>query len=476
MNTQSPPVAPTKTTRPPFGADYTCHNAKLSAFGAHKSKQGKAGRRPKGTRYDPGGLDRSGKRIAEAYRLLAGLKRITNVGRCRTCRSLRPGLESAQLMNGDGVPFIDGVETCGNVWLCPACSRKIRHARAEEIKQGLETHLIGGGGVYSQLVTIPHKTGEALTDVIRDLETCWKKMTSAGQWRKYQRKLFADHVIEEEDFYRSGDRIGVYYTRKRVRSCGFIKAFEQTHGWNGHHPHYHVLWLFPRRLTPEELADFEHFFYERWRAQVVKLGRRPPLRKLCRMKPIVDVKGVSNYTAKAVQEITRLDCKRGEAGKLQRTPFQILKAAMQGDAEALKLWHEYEEAIKGKSAVRWSPRLRKDLGMTEEAKTDEELAAEEREAVAVAEITREELHYLRSARAHGLLLGSLRQIDPGFWPAVLVELFGSVMEDYHVGKKDYRIVHGFLRRCREGYPRPPTEASGIEAPASLSKVKPAAIA
>ncbi len=37
----------------------------------------------------------------------------------------------------DGGAYYCGVETCGNVWLCPVCSPKIHHRRAEELRTAL---------------------------------------------------------------------------------------------------------------------------------------------------------------------------------------------------------------------------------------------------------------------------------------------------------------------------------------------------
>jgi hypothetical protein len=49
---------------------------------------------------------------------------------------------------------------------------------------------------------------------------------------------------------------------------------------------------------------------------------------------------------------------------------------MAGDVQAAARWREYEQAMTGKSAVRFSKHLRAHLGMAE-AKTDQELAEEE---------------------------------------------------------------------------------------------------
>ena len=79
----------------------------------------------------------------------------------------------------------------------------------------------------------------------------------------------------------------------------------------------------------------------------------------------------------------------------QRTPVQLLsdlqeRRARQGewtdadsalDERDLKLWREYEKAMKGVPAIRWSKGLRKDVGMAAQEKTDAEIVAEEKGGV-----------------------------------------------------------------------------------------------
>jgi hypothetical protein len=59
-----------------------------------------------------------------------------------------------------------------------------------------------------------------------------------------------------------------------------------------------------------------------------------------------------------------------------RTPLEILEHfRWTGDVEDLALWHEYETATKGHQAITWSKGLHQLLAV--EARTDEEVAAEE---------------------------------------------------------------------------------------------------
>jgi hypothetical protein len=68
------------------------------------------------------------------------------------------------------------------------------------------------------------------------------------------------------------------------------------------------------------------------------------------------------------------------------TPWGLLDAARQGDAQASALWHEWESATKGRRAMEWSRRHRRNgivcLGLRElllgdeDERTDEDIAAD----------------------------------------------------------------------------------------------------
>ena len=49
--------------------------------------------------------------------------------RQRDCGAVPIG-DQVQIRAKDGAAYYAGLETCGNVWLCPVCSAKIHHRRA----------------------------------------------------------------------------------------------------------------------------------------------------------------------------------------------------------------------------------------------------------------------------------------------------------------------------------------------------------
>lgn len=300
----------------------------------------------------------------ERYRLrsvlwsVSSLKRVQGCGRWRQGRGGRGS--AVGVYKREEYAYFDGVQTCGSVWACPVCAAKIRQRRAEEIREALLRHLGNGGGIVTQVLTIPHDAGDRL-DCTFDLVR--------GGWRR---------LNQGRARYEVADRIGL---------VGTIRSSEVTHGLNGWHPHLHVLYLTERPLTASERAWLESTQYRRWAAHVESEGHRKPMQRFCRVEVVRSAEDVSDYLCKVASEsgwdmpleMTRHDLKQGRVDPSrvnQRTPFQILRDfAETGDVDDLNLWLEYEQASKGKHALDWSRGL-KDLLLVEE-QTDEELAEEE---------------------------------------------------------------------------------------------------
>ena len=160
---------------------------------------------------------------------------------------------------------------------------------------------------------------------------------------------------------------------------GSIAATEITYGLNGWHPHRHVLMLFDRPVTREDEAAIRDELFDMWSHAVDRCGGRTVSRDAFDVRAVTrGEEQVAAYVTKTVKgvdgigaEVSLADVKAGRAdGSIN--PFQLLDL---GTPEAEKLWDEYAEATKGRSAIRWSRGLRDDLGLGVE-KTDEEIVDE----------------------------------------------------------------------------------------------------
>ena len=259
-----------------------------------------------------------------------------------------------------------GLQTCGSVWACVACSYKIRVKRAVEISLAVKRHLDAGGGVLHLVVTMPHRAGEALDGLWRMLSDCWAYVTSGGGWQTFT------------------ERHGV---------AGYVRAAEVTHSWAaGWHPHCHILLFVDRPMSPVENEDA---YYElrravrhRWCQRMAdQYGRTMSEEFGIRVDPVKpdEADGSGQYLTKVGYELAMVDTKVGR-GEGHRTPFAIAHdAAQTGDMADINLFREWVQASHRKRSITWSHGLRDALGLGPE-RSDEELAAEEVGSETIAEV------------------------------------------------------------------------------------------
>ena len=258
----------------------------------------------------------------------------------------------------DGSAYYCGLETCGNVWLCPVCSAKIHHRRADELRAALATWEAGGHAATLVTITVPHDLNDRLAKLVDAERNAWKRVTAGAAWQRLKR------------------RFGI---------AGYVMALEFTwgddHGW---HPHYHVLLVHKEDLGAEAIAAMHARIHSRLAASCGDHGlREPDQLHAVRIDANVCGAAAGAYVAKGgdwtpAEEVTRGDLKTSRAGS--RTPFQILADYYQaGDIGNRDLWREYSRVTHCLAAVRWSRGLRAVmLGPgTEPERSDEQLAAQD---------------------------------------------------------------------------------------------------
>ena len=258
----------------------------------------------------------------------------------------------------DGSAYYCGLETCGNVWMCPVCSAKIHHRRAAELRTALTTWDANGHAASLITVTVPHDLGESLSKLVNAERSAWRRVTAGATWQRLKRRLaIVGHVIALE--FNWGDH-------------------------NGWHPHYHVLLAHNDDLDADAIAALHGHIHSRLAASCRDVGlRRPDQLHAVRIDANISGAAAGGYIAKGgdwtpAEEMTRGDLKTGRSGN--RTPFQILADYYQtGDSRDAHLWREYARVSRSLAAVRWSRGLRAVMlgPPTEPERTDEELAAEE---------------------------------------------------------------------------------------------------
>jgi len=277
---------------------------------------------------------------------------------------------------------ISGTQTCGSVWGCPVCAAKIAERRCQEVAAAIAAHRAAGGAVLAVALTFRHERGDALADILGRFLAAMRAMQSGAPWVRF---------------------------RERWRVVGVVRSTECMWGAaNGYHPHSHLLFfLEPLRALDEatgelvpvpdwspDPAGFRADLYGRWEAVAGKHGFTMEEERgvVVQTTEGFDAAVVAEYVAKhgheperrrwsAAHEVTKGHVKRGKAGRL--TPWDFLRQFVAAETPALRApwagrWREYLAAFAGVAQLRWSPGLRRRLGLGAE-RSDAEVAAEQAE-------------------------------------------------------------------------------------------------
>ncbi|WP_165174007.1 protein rep [Adlercreutzia sp. ZJ242] len=270
-------------------------------------------------------------------------------GRARTFGSVAVKVRHDE---GGSHAHFSGVQHCGSVWACPVCAPIIRRERADEITEGARRHIAMGGGIAMVTFTIRHSRADGLSDSMQVLADAYSDMSRSRAFRGWK----AERGM-----------------------IGHITSTEITYGVNGWHPHRHVLMLFSRPVSHEQERVLQGELFAMWSHAVERSGGETVSREAFDVRAVTSgEEQVASYVTKTVKgvegigkEVSLADVKAGRAsGSIN--PFQLLDVET---LDAERLWNEYADATKGRSAIRWSRGLRDALGMGRE-KTDQEIVDE----------------------------------------------------------------------------------------------------
>lgn len=243
---------------------------------------------------------------------------------------------------------VAGTMKCGSGWVCPACMRYIAERRRLE----LETAMQRSSERYFTVMctyTARHQKGTPLRTTLDGLLAAYKS-TFSGRW-------WADAKPE-------------YMVR------GAIRATEITYGANGWHPHFHVLMFVDKAMLSDDLAGSpEEFqfsvrnqFGSRWLESLEKHGLSGNAEHSFDVRTSDEL--IADYITKfghmpqdwslnaSAYEIAHNVTKNARKGN-----FSVLDILFEAahDTEYKCLFLEYHQATKGKSALQWSPGLKREL-------------------------------------------------------------------------------------------------------------------
>jgi hypothetical protein len=167
---------------------------------------------------------------------------------------------------------------------------------------------------------------------------------------------------------------------------GVVRSLEVTIGTNGWHPHLHLLLFVKSEVERVEVENLLESVITDWRAIVGEdLGVLPSVERAVDLTWFGnDAVSAASYVGKIAKEISLADSKSG------RDPFALLDVQDVGRDEAVALWIEYSDTMRGVQSVSWTKGLR-DLYDLGDYKFDEDFIEDEDQADAVVcHVTRDE--------------------------------------------------------------------------------------
>lgn len=286
-------------------------------------------------------------RRAQAFRLqrtAAAILPKERVGLCRWAVVSRQVGVNVHLTSYDGGAIrasYAGLQTCGSVWLCPCCGRRISEKRRGELNALLAWARECGLIPIMLTLTARHGIRDRLADQLDAMKRAKQRLRQRREWRAVKSGI-----------------------------SGTVTATEVTVGEHGWHTHFHEILLIDADDEAEALSMLRGLDRV-WRACLVGVG-------LTGGRAAWQAQGAGaagQYVAKwgAGEEMTMSGGKRGR-GK-GRTPLQLLADADEGDDDAAGLWRVYALAFKGRRQLVWSPGLKAAAGI--ENTSDEDAAQDE---------------------------------------------------------------------------------------------------
>lgn len=330
-----------------------------------------------------------------------GLQKITTIPRVRRCGKVPVAtgrlVELRQGVNGSSSAGFAGLQHCGSVWLCPCCSAQISRFRAEELTK-IAGYATSEKKCYVSMLTLTqrHNKKDSLKDLLDGLQSGWRSITTGRRWVEFRKQLGIEGYCRSVEI-----------------------TFSEKFGW---HAHVHCLFFshknpettpfvfFSKRPKKTEIVLPRDFVADRWEAGISKVGLTFLREKgmdwsVC--KPGEEL-AMSRYVAKMqssekiAKEATLGQFKQAKRGN--RTPFQLLADAVEGDLDALSAWREYEGATWNRRQITYSRGLRDWANMLEPELSDAEIVQSDKGGFMVASFASKDWKKVVAAGRYELLL------------------------------------------------------------------------
>ncbi|MDM2170984.1 hypothetical protein PP404_06290 [Mycobacteroides abscessus] len=392
-------------------------------------------------------------------------------------------------VDGRNVASLHGLMTCGSVWACPRCSAVIANTRAVEIGAAVRECYSRGGRVYLLTLTMRHSQRDGLGDLWDSLSKGWRSVFGTRHWtgQKERMKERKGSLVLLPEIMGDAERFDIAGVT-RVVEATYGKPDLGGHGWHLHiHALVFVATSLSSGLIDDierivgcpvdrdwlARNTFASRIYQRWSQGLTKAGCRLPGSVAVDVRELADegAEYVGRYLAKATYDAaTRIGLEVGAGTSTKdarternQTPFELL-ATLAGSVDARgfgirtprhwavlpaedadwavvdrdtgevvaitapgqwKVWHEWEQASRGRRQITWS-RRRADPDSAREVMwnalldsrgesagiSDEEVAVEEIVGETVAVISRKTWYQIFAWRP-ALIVGLLEAAEHG---------------------------------------------------------------
>lgn len=296
------------------------------------------------------------------------------------CCQLTPirGEDGAVLrLAGGTVATFGGLRRCSSPWSCPTCATRIGAGRTDELVTAVQRWHAKGFSVGMATLTMSHRSGDSLADLWDAKARAWTALRDSGRLRRPKR----------------GSALA------GAQVAGYVVKTEVTWGGNGWHVHLHVLVFF--RVAPVKLSAaltaWGDAAWPLWESALASRGFQPVRDEggyhAAPIRQGHEAADVATYVAKdgapmevlaAAREIALDTGKEGRGRNVNQ--WGLLARAMTGDPSSLMLWAEWEDRSKGRRAIVWTKALKRELLGQEDDVSDDELAADSDNGVALVGI------------------------------------------------------------------------------------------
>ena len=260
-----------------------------------------------------------GSQASQRWHLLALARQITTRKSLRICGLFSADNKVKLSLNDKGSVSVAGVYYCGSK-ICPVCSARVTASQISTLERASKKLLKGKQSAAFLTLTLPHRLGDDLGDLLDALQGAWNSSMSA-----------------------TGGKLW-----KSFGKVHYLRALDYTHGINGHHVHYHCVIYFDRLVTSDEIYWLDLDLRRRWSRSIRKSLGRDCSHAAVKLDLVREgrsgVGAIVRYVGKALTGVLleslwsqgKLDTRIGG-----RTIWQILKNSSESHRDK-RLWRECE--------------------------------------------------------------------------------------------------------------------------------------